>query len=145
MSDLSSSSISLDDVNKRLSGLKDKLHDLSQPLNEIGQYLLASTDIGFEREMNPYGIPWKPNAPFILQMKRRKGLILKVLQATGRLRGSISYRVNNEELMIGTNVDYAYKHQLGIDVPKREFLGISEQNLADITEILDSYFSENLR
>ena len=128
-------------VRERLRSILAKTGDLTQPLNEIGQYLLASIDLGFENETNPDGIPWKPNSPGIRAYKKSKGYILKVLQATGRMRGSINYAVSNNQLRVGTNVSYAYKHQLGVGVPKREFLGIGEKDNKAIIEILDSYLS----
>lgn len=128
-------------VKERLNKILAKNGNLTQPLNEIGQYLLASIDLGFENETNPDGIPWKPNSPGIRAYKKSKGYILKVLQATGKMRGSINYAVSGNRLVVGTNVSYAYKHQLGVGVPKREFLGISEVNNKAIIEILDSYLS----
>lgn len=129
------------EIRERLIRLQAKSNDLSQPLNEIGQYLLASADKGFENELDPYGIPWLPNSPSIKRYKQSKGLILKVLQATGRMRASISYRVANNSVIVGTNVGYAYKHQVGEGVPKREFLGISDRNKQDIISILDEYLT----
>ena len=129
-------------VRERLKSILAKTGNLNQPLNEIGQFLLASIDLGFENETNPDGIPWKPNSPGIRRYKQSKGYILKVLQATGRMRASINYRVSGNELTVGTNVSYAYKHQLGIGVPKREFLGISEENNKAIVSILDDYLSQ---
>jgi phage virion morphogenesis protein len=133
-------SINQESISRKLYELKIKTGDLSQPLHEIGQYLLASTDKGFEKEQNPYSVPWKQNTPYTLRLKKARGQILKVLQATGRLRASISYQVNSNTLILGTNVGYAYKHQLGVEVTQREFLGVSDENLVDINSILDDYF-----
>lgn len=62
-------------------------------LREIGEYLLLSTDRRWAEEIAPDGTPWKPNAPWVVEWKKRRGRIQKILQSTGRLRSSISYRI----------------------------------------------------
>lgn len=60
----------------------------------VGEYMLLATDERFEREIDPSGNPWYPNAPGIIAKKRAAGRILKILQETGRGRASINYRVD---------------------------------------------------
>lgn len=62
-------------------------------LQEIGEYLLLSTDRRWEEEIAPDGTPWQPNAPWVVEWKKRRGRLQKILQSTGRLRSSISYRI----------------------------------------------------
>ena len=63
-------------------------------LQEMGEYLLLSTDQRWEKEEAPDGTPWAKNAPWVIERKKRLGKIQKILQETGRLRSSIGYRID---------------------------------------------------
>jgi phage gpG-like protein len=57
--------------------------------------------IGFEREEDPEGVPWKPSwSP-------------NTLRVTGRLRNSITTQAWNKGFTLATNVNYAAIHQYG--------------------------------
>src|SRR6476661_4803069 len=105
-------------------------------MTAIGEYLLLATDQRFEQEVDPAGVPWKPNSPYITKFKQDNGRILKVLQSTGKLRNSITYVATATSVTLGTIVPYAPDHQLGINgQAKREFLGISEGDAVVIQDI----------
>ncbi len=84
------------------------------------------------------------------QIKRRmyeKGVTPESLRAieengvtlidTGRLVRSIDYLIdNNLTMKVGTNIEYAEKHQQGIGTAKREFLVIEPATLKMIKEEL---------
>lgn len=85
----------------------------------------------FREERAPDGTPWP-------KLKHRRG---KILQDTGKLRGSITGvgrgagqgfdRRTRLSMEVGTNIDYGKFHQYGTSsIPKREFLGVSD-HLAD--------------
>ncbi|PHJ75126.1 hypothetical protein VF10_00210 [Nostoc linckia z13] len=113
--------------------------NLRPALQEIGEYMLYSTDQHFVTETDPQGIPWKPLTPFTLREKRAKGRILKILQSTGLMRSRINYQVSDNQCVVGVNDEKAKKHQLGIGVDKREFLGVSTDDKQEIVSILDDY------
>jgi phage virion morphogenesis protein len=137
-------SLTYDDksIQKRLQRLVKKVSDLTPVMNEIGQQLLLSTDQRFEKEVDPDGVPWKPNTPYTRRLKKAKGLIGKILQASGRGRASINYGATKDRVVVGTNVEYMRKHQLGLEgLPVRKFLGISKEDAAEIGIILDGYLN----
>lgn len=105
----------------------------------IGEEALLHIDEGFEREQDPYGVAWTPLSLETVSWKRENSRILKILQSTGRLRASITYQADESRVIIGTNVSYAKKHQLGIGVRKREFLGIGPRLQLAIVGILEDY------
>lgn len=138
-------SITYDDkaIQEKLRKLAKKISDLTPVMNEIGQQLLLSTDQRFEKEVDPDGVPWKPNTPYTRKLKKAKGLIDKVLQASGRGRASINYAATKDRVVVGTNVDYMRKHQLGLEgLPVRKFLGISKEDEVEIGIILDEYLQD---
>lgn len=126
-------------VSDRFSRLYAQTSNLKPALQEIGEYMLYSTDQHFVTETDPQGVPWKPLTPFTLHEKRTKGRILKILQSTGLMRSRVNYQVTERECIVGVNDEKAKKHQLGIGVPKREFLGVSNNDKEQIIDILDTY------
>ena len=126
-------------VSDRLSRILAQTGNLTPALQEIGEYMLYATDQRFVTETDPQGIPWKPLTPFTLREKRAKGRILKILQSTGLMRSRVNYQVVGNQCIVGVNDEKAKKHQLGIGVTKREFLGVSTDNKAEIISILDEY------
>jgi phage gpG-like protein len=74
-----------------------------------------------------------------LREKRENRQILKILQATGRLRASINYQADESSVAVGSNMGYAPKHQRGIGVYRREYLGISDADEAAIVDIIQDY------
>jgi phage virion morphogenesis protein len=112
-------------------------------MKNIGEYLVLSTDDRFRNEVDPSGNNWRPDSPRTIAMKRAQGRILKTLQSTGRLRSSLAYRAESDRVVVGTNVSYAAKHQLGQGVPRREFLGVNRQDLKEIASILQDYLASS--
>lgn len=139
-------SLTYDDkaIQEKLRRLVKKTSDLTPVMNEIGQQLLLSTDQRFEKEVDPDGMPWKANTPYTRKLKKAKGFIDKILQASGRGRASINYAATKDRVVVGTNVDYMRKHQLGLEgLPQRKFLGISKEDEVGIGIILDEYLRED--
>lgn len=74
--------------------LSDPVATVRSAFQEIGEYMVLSTDRNFEAEKDPDGKAWAPNNPFYKAQKVREGKIGKILQRTGRGRGSIAYKVD---------------------------------------------------
>lgn len=70
-------------------------------LREIGSELRTLIHLGFDKQADPWGRPWKPI--------KRPG---QILRDTGRLLNSITYRiVGKDRVEVGTNVEYGVYHQ----------------------------------
>jgi phage virion morphogenesis protein len=131
-------------IQEQFRKLVKKTSDTTPAMNSVGQYLLLSTDQNFEKEVDSDGIPWKRNTPYTRRLKKAKGYIDKILQASGRGRASINYAATKDRVVVGTNVDYMRKHQLGLEgLPVRKFLGISKEDEVEIGIILDEYLRED--
>lgn len=80
----------------------------------------------FEQDSGPDG-PWKP-----LKKGRRRGGS-KILQDTGRLKGSIVPFSGRDYAGVGTDLDYAPYHNYGTKhIPQREFMwldGTAEERI----------------
>jgi phage gpG-like protein len=69
----------------------------------------------------------------------------KVLTDTGTLRRSIGIAYGKDYAIVGTNIEYAEKHQEGIGVKRRAFLGINAQTNKNIEEAFEAYFKGLLK
>jgi len=138
----------------RLDGLRGQLNDqrIRAALTGVGEYLLLETDNCFRDERAPDGTPWPPlklqaKTLFRRRFGRTPGFKQeavyrkrrKILTDTGRLRGSIAYRVSGNQVAVGTNVIYARTHNQGDPargIPKREFLGLTPERERRIVELI---------
>lgn len=153
----------------RLSGdwqrLSKALRELSRGLPEdvpkaVAEGIASRTIRRFDDQRAPDGTPWPPLSPATLlgEVRARDRLKgggyskralermakRKILIKTGRLRGSIAWKVVGSRIYVGTNVVYAPIHQFGgyagrnrkVRIPARPFLGISQEDLQDAEEVL---------
>lgn len=110
--------------------------DLTPALSQIGEYLLESHHARFQLEVAPDGTPWEPLAPETL--KRKKGED-RILQDKGYLRDTLSYEALLNQLLFGSNLEYAATHQFGREedgIVQREVLGFTSGPWNDGDEIL---------
>lgn len=125
-----------------LQKLIDRTGKPEAALKSICEYMLMSIDDRWEKQVDAQGNKWKPLSPFTLKMKKSQGRLLPILQSTGIARRTIRYQVVNNKATIGTNLPYMAKHQLGLEgLPKREFLGFSEDDITEIRQILQGFLS----
>lgn len=145
-----------------LSVLKRHLGTLYEPLRDIGEHLVNTTRERFSHEMSPAGHPWAPLSPATVEWKTGIGKNPdKILTMYGDMRGGIAYRVDVDELAVGSDKEYAAIHQFGglagrgmatssrsggsaggVFIPARPFLGLSEEDEAEILEIVKEYFRD---
>lgn len=119
-----------------LNQLMKNSSDLTPALSQIGEYLLESHHARFQLEVAPDGTPWDPLAPETL--KRKKGED-RILQDKGYLRDQLSYEATINQLLFGSNLEYAATHQFGREedgIVQREFLGLTSGPWNDGDEIL---------
>lgn len=114
------------------------LADPAPALDAIGARLVTSTVLRFERETAPDGTPWKQSR----RAAKRGG---QTLTHTARLRQSITHRVDNDAVLVGTNVVYGVYHQLGTrTAPARPFLGLDDGDTRAIERIVRRFVDEAL-
>lgn len=104
----------------------------SESILEVIGMEAVDTDVrkAFEYERDPISLEdWKPS-------RRAKEQGGKTLQDTGRLKRSITYKIDGDKVYIGTNVVYANKLFSGDDgknLPARPFLGVGSDFLERVT------------
>lgn len=145
---------------KVLEDLLDRTEDLSPLMAQIGAYGEESTVHRFETQTGPDGKRWEPSA-------RAKASGGQTLVDKGRLRSSITWNAGRDHAEWGTNVIYASTHQEGatirakgggrlgfvipgigfrspheVVIPARPFIGIDDEDDAEISNIITDYLAE---
>lgn len=144
-------------VNRKIRQLSEV--DLSDLLEGIGQEVEAQTRHRIQEEKRaPDGSEWPDwsekyaasrhgaraaHGPHPGQLRAAGGH--SILQLDGHLLDSIQFVVEGDDVLIGSNMVYAATHQFGRGaIPKREFLGLSEQNADDIEQLTAEFLDDVL-
>lgn len=150
----------LKELNKKLSGIKQRAGYLRPPLDASGYLVTRSV----KRNIREGGRP-KWNKP----SGRVKATGGKALIKSTNLLKSISHRVTGNTALIGTNLIYAAIHHYGgtisaknvpylcfsipwankfvkvkqVKIPSRPYMMIQKQDIRKITKIFDDYIVRN--
>ncbi|MCL6612626.1 MAG: phage virion morphogenesis protein [Peptococcaceae bacterium] len=149
------------------SRLKDSLHRLAGMSfraihKDIGEHLVTSTKDRFKTETAPDGTRWTQS----IRARNEGG---QTLTDSAILKNSVAYTARPDRVEVGTNDKRAGTHQFGctirpkrakhlqfrvgkrwvrkkeVQIPKREFMGINEDDQAAINDILRSHIEERLK
>lgn len=139
------------DVLTALQNLERAAGDLRPALQDIGETLTESTKRRFETKTGPDGAPWAPNRPATIERKGRDW----PLTGHGTLMDTIHWQLQGHNAVaIGSPMEYAAMQQFGGsraefpwlwgDIPARPFLGVSEEDEADMLAIIDGHLRSAL-
>jgi phage virion morphogenesis protein len=132
-------------IKDALGKLQQKTGKLSPALRNIGETLKESTQQRFKTYTGPDGVMWEANSDVTYDRKAdRSGT---PLTDHGTLGDTINYQIfGNEGLAIGSPMEYAAMMQFGGtksefpnlwgDIPARPFLGVSDNDAAEILNII---------
>lgn len=152
-----------DQLNKLVAALKDP----SPAFRDIADLELAQTKSRFLRQVDPDGKKWAE--PFTIRRGGPGAVNTqynnpwayvkasnyhaappgyrffdssrgdKILRDTSTLFNSISRAYGKDYAVVGTNVEYAKKHQYGEGVKERPFLGINKTTIENVRSIFLKY------
>lgn len=95
-------------------------------LHAVGVTLESSAKQRFSNKQAPDGTSWKPS-------QKNKNTLIK----TTTLMRSIVSVASADEVEVGSGINYSIFHQDGTKhLPKRQYLGVSKDDEADIQEII---------
>jgi len=100
------------EVQRKLHEVSAKLNDPTPLMKAIAGILESETEENFQQQGRPHWVPLSP-AYEAAKAKRKGTTVLKILQDSGILAGSLSTRYGSDYAEIGSNVPYAAIHQLG--------------------------------
>ena len=115
----------------------------------IGEELLLSTDARFDSQTDPDGRPWAPlNAEYAAWKRAFHGHD-RILKLRGYLRDTLRYQATDVSVAIGSNRVFSAIHQFGgqagrehkATIPARPYLGVSDDDVAAILEIIEDAFA----
>lgn len=150
-------SIKLDDkeVQVALDKLADGIHDLREPLGDVGDELLGFYGKNvFKSQGAASGGSWRPLSASTLKMRaERRGYYAqtpietgKILIWTGRLKRGFKKKVERLRLTIDNPVKYFKHHQLGGGhVPKRPMLAITREVVKIVEDTFDAYIKKIIK
>ena len=154
---MAGATIRVDDreVLSALSSLAEKSQNLHPAFKEIGEQMQRNIDKRFADGVAPDGTPWAQNSAATLAAKDKNGNPRKhgdrPLINSGDLRGLIRYDASDKHVEIGSDRGYAAMMQFGGtkaefshlwgDIPARPFLGLSNDDEADILQIVNRYLN----
>lgn len=123
-----------------------KVENLSPVLGDIGEYLQLSHREHFDNQQGPDGQSWQTLSPNYLKQKPKNAH--QILRLNDIMRDTLAYHVDPDELVFGSNMEYAAIHQFGgtsdmkpqlAAIPARPFLGLSNQDEQEVIEILKAF------
>lgn len=137
-----------DEIQRWLAELEHGVEHLNPALAEIGEYLLDAHHKRWAQEQSPDGDPWAPLSPVTIERKGHGD----ILRDSDTLRGQLAYQLGDDELLFGSNLEYAAMMQFGgttspnsmipnKPIPARPFLGTSADDDAEILAILSDHLS----
>lgn len=150
----------------------EKFEQLKRSLLSI---MVRQKDMLFKKGQDPDGNAWQPLKPLSESRKQSKNTSKKkkvssqILVDTGLLKNSIAQlgaqdsvqRIDGNDIILGTNVEYAAIHNFGgiierksslqikdaptikIEIPARPFIGIGNEDEEKLTEKIMSFIDKN--
>ena len=114
---------------RRIFDRLEEALDPEQIAEDSARIILRNTRDRFQDEIDPDGQPWIPSR----RVRLRGG---KTLLDTGRMFSGLELVQSGlAEYTVTTDAPYATFHQTGTRfMPKRQFLGVSQQDETDITQ-----------
>lgn len=83
-------------------------------LEDMGEYLLRSTRERAAKQIDPNGVPWQPLSARYKRWKDKKRPGVPILKFDAHMLGDqLSYQVQDDALLVGTNAPYGASHQFG--------------------------------
>lgn len=125
---------------------------LKPVMGGIGGILQSSTRERIRRDKTePDGTPWEGWSKRTIKARtdtkgKVRGSLLVHLGMQGGLLGSITYQAQQDSVLVGTPLFYGKFLQQGTDnMPKRPFLGLSQQDYQDIDDLLADFLNGLIR
>ncbi len=122
------------------------IDNTSPALIEIGEHLLESTQNRMSKEVSPDGQAWEPLKPETIIRKQKTGQSDKILRGYGTLADLLNYQLGIDQLMFGSNEEYAASMHFGredANIAAREILGFTDEDENEILAIFHRHLSNS--
>lgn len=121
--------------------------DMRPAFDQVHDLVLETEERQFSGQ-GAFSGGWRPLAAATLAYKARKGLDMRILHATLRLRKSLTqrghedhvYKATGDEMFVGSRVPYGVHHQFGTkNMPQRRPVQFTPSTRSDIVKILQRH------
>lgn len=130
-------------VQARFRKLARQIKNKRPMFKRIGVKLLNAISDNFQTESHE-GDKWERLSPTTV-VRRRLGSD-RILQDTGRLRGSFVQEATSNEVRVGSPIEYAPIHEDGKgNVPERKMLPSRELALSVSVDVAGNFIKESIR
>lgn len=141
-------------------GLLDKIrstleneNELRKPFMEAGDWVLKDIDANFAKQGGLYQTSggkrgWKPLASSTRERREAKGYggARPILERSGALRKSFSAKYGGRTVSIESKSPYFVYHQVGgRKIPQRKMMGVRNETVPAITQILRNWINSLIR
>lgn len=151
--------VTQDTVTTGLARAADALGDMSLPMSQIGELLLASTKDRVAAGVDVDGKPFAPRSATTLQRYGKLGLKYGApLNRSGRFRKGIAYNSGPDWAQVGSNAVQAAVLHFGAakgtfgqsargqdlpwgNIPARPWLGVSEEDGSKIRKTIEEWLA----
>ena len=133
-------------LNEKIAGMAERLSDAgrrAELLDALGEEIENQTKERFASKRAPDGEVWQPwSEKYAARIGRRyPGASLLVRRR--QLEQSITHVVEGEELVVGSNMEYAAAHQYGWeDIPERPYLGLTDEHVGELGMLVEDFLEE---
>jgi len=147
--------ITEDTITTGLARLAAALSDMSEPMSDIGELMLVSTQDRIATGVDVDGKPFVPRSPTTIARYGKLGLKYGApLNQSGRMRKGIAYNSGPDWMELGSNAIQAAVMQFGAakgsfgngspwgNIPARAFLGVSEEDRTKIHETIEDWLAK---
>ena len=143
---------------RQLDRLTAALSDLTPAMQDVGEFLLASTEERYDAGVSPDGTPFAPKSPATIERYRRgpDPVDIRPLFKSGTMRRTLHYEADATGVEVGSNAIQAAVMQFGAekgafgsteggtplpfgDIPVRPFIGLSDQDGTGIVAIVEEW------
>lgn len=121
-------------IGKVFAEIAKRIEDTTPAMELIGETVQTSVQDNFEVGGRPNA--WKPISARRAKEKGHNRILIDE-GFHGGLLGSIHWEATHNEVVVGTNKDYAATHNEGLDgMPKREFLLVQDEDWPEMVGLL---------
>jgi phage virion morphogenesis protein len=142
-------------VTTGLARLAAALGDMSEPMSDIGELMLASTQDRIAKGLDVDGKPFTPRSATTVERYGKLGLKYGApLNQSGRMRKGIAYNSGPDWMEVGSNAIQAAVMHFGAskgslgsgapwgNIPARAFLGVSDEDSSKIHEAIEEWLAK---
>ena len=147
----------VEEVGQRISYIGSRIKDFTEPLKEIGEYMLKAFNKNFTKQGSHFQQRWQDLAPSTIADKIRKGYDGQPpMVRTGKLRDNFRYKIgggllgaltgSKNQITLYNETPYFKYHQSNkprtSNLPRRVMMATTERERKQIAQYFNKYLNK---